>query len=574
MKLKKVTIENFRGLQKVDLELDETTVLIGENNTGKTSILEAVRLCLGRTLSRSGSAFEEYDYYLKDRNAQPGEAGSMVLTFRFYEDEGEEWEEDIARDLDDVIVFKDELRTISFRVTSGFDEATKDFVTDWEFLDAKDKPLSPKTKQPRILNRFQQFCPVFYLSATRDAVRDFGPRSSFWAPFLRNPDIDPQVREALERELSELNEKIIDAHQSLKDVSNNLMKTGQVVSLGKKHNVTIEALPGRAFDALSRAQVSISGTTGAPLPLGRHGAGTQSLSVMFLFESFLKEMLTKSYAAASSPIMTLEEPEAHLHPSAIRTLWKSLQGMKGQKIIATHSGDLLAEVPLKSIRRLCRNDGGVELRKIQIEKLTDDEQRKLLFHIRYARGELFFARCWVLVEGETEHHILTGLAEVMGEEYDLEKYSVRVVTTKHVGIEVLLKVADDLGIAWHCLADADNSGQIEARKVKAALAGRRESEHLTVLPDDNIEIYLCKNGFGNIYESHISPQKRDQVNADHGTPEYWTQVANALPTRSKTISKTRVAFEVAEQMRSGSTYDAPEELKDVIKTAINLAKRQ
>nr|QNO41448.1 DNA replication and repair protein RecF [Methanosarcinales archaeon ANME-2c ERB4]QNO41950.1 DNA replication and repair protein RecF [Methanosarcinales archaeon ANME-2c ERB4]QNO48278.1 DNA replication and repair protein RecF [Methanosarcinales archaeon ANME-2c ERB4] len=570
MKLKKVTIENFRGLQKVDLELDETTVLIGENNTGKTSILEAVRLCLGRTLSRSGSVFEEYDYYLKDRNAQPGEAGSMVLTFRFYEDEGEEWEEDLARDLDDVIVFNDELRTISFRVTSGFDEATKDFVTDWEFLDAKDKPLSPKTKQPRILNRFQQFCPVFYLSATRDAVKDFGPRSLFWAPFLRNPDIDPQVREALERELSELNEKIIDAHQSLKDVSTNLMKTGQVVSLGKKHQVTIEALPGRAFDALSRAQVSISGTTGAPLPLGRHGAGTQSLSVMFLFESFLKEMLTKSYDAASSPIMTLEEPEAHLHPSAIRTLWKSLHGMKGQKIIATHSGDLLAEVPLKSIRRLCRNDGGVELRKIQIENLTDNEQRKLLFHIRYARGELFFARCWVLVEGETEHHILTCLAEMMGEGYDLEKYGVRVVTTKHVGIEVLLKVADDLGIAWHCLADGDNSGQIEAQKVKAALAGRRKSEHLAVLPDDNIEIYLCKNGFGNIYESHISPQKHAQVMADHGTTEYWKQVVKA---KDRT-PKPQIALEVAEKMGSRSIDGAPEELKDVIKAAINLAKGQ
>ena len=398
MKLKKLTIENFRGLPEVDLELDETTVLIGENNTGKTSILEAIRLCLGRTLSRKGMAFEEYDYYLKDPDAQPGEAGPLVLTFRFYEEDDEEWEESIVQALDEVIVFKGEYRAITFRVISQFDEISKDFVTDWEFLDTEDNPLPPKTKQPRILNSLQQFCPVFYLTATRDAVKDFGPRSSFWSPFLRNPDIDPDIRATLEEELNELNAKIIDAHKSLKEVSNNLTKAGQVVPLGSEQKVTIEALPGRAFDALSRAQVSLSGATGAPLPLGRHGAGTQSLSVMFLFEAFLQEMLSKSYDATSNPILTLEEPEAHLHPSAIRTLWKSLKGMKGQKIIATHSGDLLAEVPLRSIRRLCRNDSVLELKRVRPERLDDDDLRKLSFHIRYARGELFFARCWKKVD--------------------------------------------------------------------------------------------------------------------------------------------------------------------------------
>ena len=47
MKISKVRIENFRCVRELDLDLDETTVLIGANNGyGKTSLLEAFILCL------------------------------------------------------------------------------------------------------------------------------------------------------------------------------------------------------------------------------------------------------------------------------------------------------------------------------------------------------------------------------------------------------------------------------------------------------------------------------------------------------------------------------------------------
>lgn len=481
MQLRKVIIENFRGLLKIELDLDKTTVLIGENNTGKTSILEAIRLCLGRTLSRRGAGFEDYDYYLPDKTAQPGQAGPLTLTFRFIEGQPNDWTDEIVEALGDVIVFSDELRAIILRVSSSFDEMTKDFITDWEFLDAGGNSLPPATKKN--LNTLQQFCPVFYLTATREAVKDFSARSPFWAPFLRNPDIPAEVRKELEEELNTLNARIIEANESLKGVSDNLKKTSGVVPLSEEQTVTIEALPGRAFDALSRAQVSMTGTTGAILPLARHGSGTQSLSVIFLFESFLKEMLVKTYGSSSEPILTLEEPEAHLHPSAIRTLWRILQQMKGQEIIATHSGDLLAEVPFQSIRRLYRKDNKIDIRSIRKGTLSDDEQRKLEFHVRYSRGELFFARCWILVEGETEHHILTKLAKLMGDSFDLEKHGIRIIPARHMGISVLLKVADDLGIAWHCLTDGDSQGKQDATAARAALSGRPE----TVCFDDCFE---------------------------------------------------------------------------------------
>lgn len=58
MKLTDIKIKNFRGVRSLHLPLDSLTVLIGENNTGKSTVLEAIRLALafqGRTKSSSSN---------------------------------------------------------------------------------------------------------------------------------------------------------------------------------------------------------------------------------------------------------------------------------------------------------------------------------------------------------------------------------------------------------------------------------------------------------------------------------------------------------------------------------------
>lgn len=52
MFLQQIDIVNFRGIRQLSLTLDETTVLIGENNTAKSTILDALQICLSRSLTR------------------------------------------------------------------------------------------------------------------------------------------------------------------------------------------------------------------------------------------------------------------------------------------------------------------------------------------------------------------------------------------------------------------------------------------------------------------------------------------------------------------------------------------
>ena len=71
MRLTRLAIQTFRGITDLSLKRDRTTVLIGENNTGKTSVLEALHTCMSRGLTRRATPFSEYDFHLASNAADP-----------------------------------------------------------------------------------------------------------------------------------------------------------------------------------------------------------------------------------------------------------------------------------------------------------------------------------------------------------------------------------------------------------------------------------------------------------------------------------------------------------------------
>lgn len=81
-----------------------------------------------------------------------------------------------------------------------------------------------------------------------------------------------------------------------------------------------------------------------------------------------------------------------------------------QKILTTNSSDLLGAVPLHSIRRLVRKSDRTIATSVSQRSLSRDELRRIGFHIRFHRSGALFARCWLLVEGETEVWLFNELA--------------------------------------------------------------------------------------------------------------------------------------------------------------------
>lgn len=575
MLLTNLKIEHYRGIKSLELALAPTTVLVGENNCGKTTVLHALRACL-QTLRSSGrtSPFDEFDLHFDSRAADPTTAPPITITLTFEESTPGEWSDDVEQKLGGdggviALMPPDDRSRVQLRVSAEYSKVTQDIDTTFEFLDAAGKPLPAKNRNR--LGGLQQLRPLFYLSALRDAGKEFSRTSQFWSPFIKNSQIDEPTKADIEKQLEAINAQIIKAHGTFKGVREHLGKVQELVALGGQDVVSVDAVPARVFDMLNRTQVSIASATGARLPIGRHGEGTQSLTVLMLFDAFLKsELARKQGVKESKPIVALEEPEAHLHPNAVRALWKTIRDIDGQKLIATHSGDFLSEVDLTAIRRIYKSRGKVKVGAVAPGVLDPRDQRKFDFLVRRTRGELLFARCWLLGEGETEAILFAGVAEVLG--LDLEQAGVRCVEYRLGDIDFFLDAANALGIAWHCLTDADEQGVADVKKALARIpeVPTRKDRHISVLAGaSSIEPYLAANGFLDVYEAIAVPRKKAaKLKVAPGDPAYAGQIIQCIP------DKPSAAYAVVEAMRDRGAASVPKALAGAIMKAVAQARRQ
>src|SRR5688572_2391709 len=64
MQVARIHVENFRGVKDATLDFAKHSVFLGDNNTGKTTILEALDLVLGPDRLNRTPPIDEHDFYL------------------------------------------------------------------------------------------------------------------------------------------------------------------------------------------------------------------------------------------------------------------------------------------------------------------------------------------------------------------------------------------------------------------------------------------------------------------------------------------------------------------------------
>jgi putative ATP-dependent endonuclease of OLD family len=532
MQIKCVTISNFRSIKHVEMELGATTVLIGPNNAGKTAILEAIRIALTRRWGQRGTGFTEYDVHLSASRPDPKVGDPVTIDVEMQESVPSEWPLELHETLADIIQVNpvSGQASILMRVSCSWDAGEESYVPKWEFLNVDRLPLTGKGARATNLQEFFPFLPVFYLAALRDAGEEFAAKGQFWGRLLRTAQIPDALEQKSARVFNLLNKKFLTADPMLGDLAASLSDIGRVATTGTNAQANLRILPLNTWDLLSKAEV-IYQTDGAKpwLPLVRHGQGVQSLSVMFLFRTFVELLLEELYRAESTPVLAMEEPETHLHPQAARSLFQHISKLPGQKIVSTHSPYFLQHIPFRDLRVVragadgtvvrslprefrCRipnlttltpiiaGSGGIleydsglselvikgELpttvyqslliayhgqaqtleyhsklraaRDASLEYVTDDELNKLETFARRIRGEIFFANKWLLVEGQSEYHILHGMAKAIG--YDFDENGVSVIDFQNNGNPACFAVlARALGYPWVIVVDGDTEGQ-------------------------------------------------------------------------------------------------------------------
>ena len=484
----------------------------------------------------------------------------IQIDISFSEPEQGVWDGDLVGRLNRSRILQiddDERGHVHLRVTCEYDPADREFKQAWTFLDLSGESLTGTASSA--LSEVQSEVPYHYLTALRDAGRNFDARGPFWRPFLKDNQLPSEKKDEIEQKLQEVNDLVVASHTSFEQVQKGLRRVQEVVPLNQEEIVSIEAVPGRVFDMLAKAQVHLGATTGAKIPIGRHGEGTQSLAVLTLFSAFLESW------PEGTPIVALEEPEAHLHPSAIRSLWRLLNGLAGQKLISTHSGDLLAEIDVHMIRRLSRVGDGIGSHRVQPNLLSAEETRKFNYHIRRARGELLFSRCWLLVEGESETWVYPAAARALGE--NLHRDGVSVVEYRQSDVGLFAKTANSLGIEWYCVGDDDSQRTKTQQAVTAHLGSASITDRLA-FPYRDIETHLLCNRYDNVYARHMPSQNQAKIATPAGDPGYWAEYAENFPRKAK----TRAAAEVAIEMEQRGDQSVTKELRDVLNKVLSLAR--
>lgn len=200
----------------------------------------------------------------------------------------------------------------------------------------------------------------------------------------------------------------------------------------------------------------------------------------------------------AKPILVLEDIEGRFHPTLLLTLWSILEIIPAQKIVTTNSASLLSAMSVYNIRRLCRMYYDVRCYNIDRKAFSVDDERRIAFHIRMSRPDSFFARCWILVEGETEIWMLNEIAGILGISPGCE--GIKFIEFAQCGLSPLIKLARQLGIAYYVLTDGDDAGHRYATTVQSFTGSMHLADHLSVIPHTDIEHYLYVSGFADVYQ--------------------------------------------------------------------------
>jgi len=91
MYLSRIEIENFRGIRSARIDFGETTVLIGENDSGKTTLLEAICLILSPRPESKSIFFRPQDFFMVTGPTGYQPVGPLLIRLAFRERKPDEW---------------------------------------------------------------------------------------------------------------------------------------------------------------------------------------------------------------------------------------------------------------------------------------------------------------------------------------------------------------------------------------------------------------------------------------------------------------------------------------------------
>lgn len=483
-------IAGFRGIANIELSLPRVLLLIGTNNSGKTSVIKALQLALG---DYSRYVTEE-DFHI---NSEDQAAESIVVDVRIVaQDEHgnrtrqfvDEWIEEF----EDIIQSEaNGFQFVAIRTKCERDRVKGGFLLSRFWLEAwpaYEGWTEVRTISGRQLRKRFDALPFISIDAQRDIHQELREKTSYIGKVLSSVEYDAADVEELERMVADINEKAIESSESLSQLKAHLDNLSQ--SFEGNGQTDITPFPKKIRDLSKRFTVHFGENERNTFSMEYHGMGTRSWASMLTVKAFT-ELTARKHAEEVEPffpIIAAEEPEAHLHPNAQRTLYQQLESSKGQVLVSTHSPFLAAMCDLPNIRSIVKMNGNVVVK--QLPDIFDPEDLLILQReVMRFRGEVLFARAIILFEGVTEEQIVPAMFEHY---FGFTTFSrgVNCISVAGKNYAPFIKLGCSLGIPVCVVGDNDGNARTT---VEAQIVNIRRDTGFALTPND-FQIFFLSDG--------------------------------------------------------------------------------
>lgn len=473
MKITKFEINHFRALEKFVLSIEEDlSVIIGKNNTGKTSLLSI----LDRFLSESKSSFEFHDFNKKylaskfpfnqDKILSVEEYEPFYISLNMYIEYNET---DYIGNLSKLFMSldpKEKTVILRFEYVMTYElylSATKDYAVYCSKAGKKKRTIREyveknhskyfqqviKSVNPADTNEYveikeksdiQRIINFKYIKAIRDVSNlDEAKAKSQTLSKLAVKYCESRRQETLDESLIDdvLKESDVKLDKSYKKIFKNVITDIERFSYGKgEAKLSVKSMLSASTLIKENANVVYSKETEF-LPEEYNGLGYMNLFAMIFYiniqiDEFRK--ITKSNQVPSDiNLLYIEEPEAHTHPQMQYVFIKNIQaklqeGRKGkegeyeinlQMILSSHSSHIVSQSNFEKIKFFYRENDAIyskNLSDLETEMMDsgDNGENRFRFLKQYLtleRSELFFADKVVFVEGDTERILINAMMQ-------------------------------------------------------------------------------------------------------------------------------------------------------------------
>ena len=383
-------------------------VLIGENDSGKTAIVDAIRYVL-RTQSGEFIQFEDKDFYQEpDGNRKDEFKIECVFDGINEQDAGLFWE-----------------------WLSWNDDKTKYLLKVWLYAKRKDNIIMPtfsagiEGQAERMDSEARELLKVVYFKPLRDALTDMthGYKSRLaqilgaHELFKTEKDVHGNIiKHKLETDYEKLKKEIENyfkvggGGESITSEINSFLREHFLLN-GDPRNAEVKLAGGELTEILRLLDLIMEGN--------KSGLGTLNLLCI------AAEMLLFNNQKKGLKLALVEELEAHLHPQyQLRLIeYISSQEKNEQFILSTHSIALASKIKLASLIVLKGTEALPMSPEYTLMKPAD--YKFLERFLDATKANLFFARGLIMVEGDAENLLIPAIAQLIGR--NLYKYGVSVV---------------------------------------------------------------------------------------------------------------------------------------------------